>query len=826
MRLRLLLAFLLLATLMIGLASPGMLSAQPPTGGKPKPTPQPPQPTPVPTQAPAKPTPPPPPQPTPAPTAAPTPGAPTPVPSRTPLPPTPPPSSGGLRWSDPATWPSGRVPTRDNDVVIPTGRVIEVDTEAAEARTVTVDGTLRASRGRASRLTLYGNLVVRGVLDYGRASDRVTVPASIRLFLNEGAYQGGHAMAPVATDVGLWGIGDGQVWAAGVYRDTWSPLTETARAGSAEIAVDPTFAVGWRVGDRVVVGPSNLRANENDHQDEVRRITADLGHGRFQLDSGLRYAHEALSVGWQDAWGDSWTERLTAKVANLTSNVTFEAGDPNNRPHTIFLDRAKYYVENLAVYNFSPAPTLDREPMSRYAWHSHMQRDGSRGSYLRRVVLAGGPGNGLVIHGSFGITAEDVVVYDHARHSIRNARQNDVESTTPVMLECRFESFCVNVVGPNNNQYHSADDCWLDRILVMRWGNPRHARNAGIWMDGSRNCAIVGAVAAGSASATGFPSARSSGIHWPEGGTDYGETPHVFRAEANSNSTMGFHSWQNLTPTQRIVDLLTWRNDVGVGWGAYVTAYWLFQVRSLGNRYAQLAHWTSGHAGPVPAPWGFTGFLADGMGVGATGIEVQSYVAASSFDSVYEDGVVRNVTAFNVRHTQDRNGAGERSSVQFARVQFSPNRGIWFGGADVPPPGSQLRFRQQRGLSRPSDFTLYRRDDGGVLGAAATDAEYNARRVDNDAAETRPQTPRVRWSAPNDDIVATGTVTLTVETNAAEVEFFQANQRIERVRTIRGFASMSFNMGSYPQRRAYFWALGIGTNGTVNASRVLRVRRY
>ncbi len=698
--------------------------------------------------------------------------------------------------------------------------MIEVDTETAEARTVTVDGTLRAGRGRASRLSLYGNLIIRGVLDYGRASDRVTVSASIRWFLNEGAYQGGHATAPVATDVGLWGIGDGQVWAAGVYRDTWSPLTETARAGSAEIAVDPTFAVGWRVGDRVVVGPSNLRANENDHQDEVRRITADLGHGRFQLDSGLRFAHEVISVGWQDAWGDSWTERLTAKVANLTSNVTFEAGDPNHHPHAIFLDRARYYVENLAVYNFSPAPTTDREPMSRYAWHSHLQRDGSRGSYLRRVVIAGGPGDGAHIHGSFGVTYEDLVVYDQARHSARNSRGNDVEAKAPVMLEIAFQES----IGPNANQYHSADDCWLDRVLAMRWGSTRHVRNAGFWMDGSRNCSIVGSVAAGATAASGFPSARSSGFHWPEGGTDYGETPFVYRAEANSHTTMGYHSWQNLTPMQRIVDLLAWRNEVGVGWGAYITGYWMHNVRSLGNRLAQLAHWTTGQEQTPGNMWGFTGFLADGMGVGEVGIEVQSYTAASQHDSIYEDGIVRNVRSYNLRHTQERNGSGETSRVQLSRVQFASGRGVWFGGAEVPPVGAQLRFRQQRGLARPADFTLFHRSDGAAGGVM--DSEYNARRRDNDTAGARAQTPRVRWSAPNDDITSNGTVMLTVETNAAEVEFYQANHRLERVRTVRGFASMSFNMGNHPQRRAYFWALGIGSNGSVNASRVLRVRRF
>ncbi len=806
MRIRVILCLALLFALATGsIPSPVILAKggtpQPaPTGPKPAPT-NPPGPAPAPTPTVG-------PQPTAPPTAPPSP-VPTqgsgPQPSPTPRPPVPQPG-GAPRWSDPATWPGGRAPTRDSDVVIPAGRVVEVDTLAAEARTVTVDGTLRASRSVPSRLTLHGNLIIRnqGVLDYGRPTDRVTTPASIRFFLNEAQYVGGSAMEPLETDVGLWAVGDAQVWVHGAYRDTWSPLVETARAGGIEIAVDPAWARNWRVGDLVVVGPSNLRNTDADHQDEVRRITADLGGGRFQVDAALRHAHEVIPVRWTDAWGYTWTERLAAKVANLTSNITFEAGDPNHRPHIMFMERARHFVEDLAVVNFSPMPRVD--PMGRYAWHQHRQHDGSRGSYLRRVRLYGGPGDGIHIHESFGIEVEDLVVYNQARGYVP-VRDSWITSTIPIMLE-------LDTRGVPGAQGHAADGCWIERPLVMRWGiDFRGYGNHGIYMAPSVNCAIVGAVSTG-----GMGTAFSSGMHWPEGTVEGGEQPFVYRAEAHSNANVGFHAWQNNPPHQRIVDLLTWKNgQVGLFWGAYLTNYWGYSVRAIGNGRVQLVN--------VAKNWGITGFLADGLGLpNVLGIEVDRYTFPSTRDTVYEDGVVRNVTT-NVAHGRSTE-AGGISLIQFARVVWDAARGVSFDGSAVPPNGGLLRFRDQRNLPRASNFTLYRIGDPGAPPTARLDSEYNALRVDNDTYGTRPRTPRVQWSAPADETLATGTIMLTVETDASEVEFFQANQSLGRVGVVRGYASVGFNMHNHPRRRAYFWALARGSNGAESASRVIRVMKF
>lgn len=690
---------------------------------------------------------------------------------------------------------------------------------------MTIEGVLRASRAAASRLTLYGNLVVRreGVLDYGRPNDRVLVPASIRWFLNESLYVGGVGMEVLDTDVGLWATDQAQVWIHGQYRDTWSPLVETASAGTATIRVNADYARGWQVGDLLLLTQTNSRDTEAlRRQDERRRIAAVLGPGVFTLDQPLQFTHHVMTVPWTDAWGDRWTEVLAGKVANLTSNIRFEAGDPNHRPHILFMHHAKHYVEDLEIWSFSPAPKFTgvietrggsvNAPMGRYAWHNHIQDGGSRGSYLRRARIYDGIGDGIHLHESWGIEITDLVVYNQARFAMRDPRYGLFKADAPIMFEKSLISRYRLPNGLDDEQGHACDDCWMDRPLVANWGLEDAYFSHGLWTTGARNAAVVGAVMCG-----GSGSSQSSGIHWIAGGGSGGtEQVYVLRAEANSIRSMGFHSWQNNTPRQPIVDLLAWHNDIGLGWGAYGTNYWAFQVRAIGNN-VQLSH--------VAAGWGITGFLADGLRrPGAIGIQIGAYGATTTTDAVYEDGVVRNV-AENLRH--ERSGdAGRVSLVQFARVTWDSLRRIWFGGWSPPPPGSYVRVRQQQGLPRPANFTLYRLDDPNAPPGAVVDTEYNARRVDNDAAGTRPQTPRVRLTAPTEDSVETGMITLVAETTGTSVRFYQANRLLATVPVVGGRATFSFDMSQHPYRRAYFWAHATGANGAVNASRIVRVRKF
>jgi hypothetical protein len=74
--------------------------------------------------------------------------------------------------------------------------------------------------------------------------------------------------------------------------------------------------------------------------------------------------------------------------------------------------------------------------------------------------------------------------------------------------------------------------------------------------------------------------------------------------------------------------------------------------------------------------------------------------------------------------------------------------------------------------------------------------------------------------------VVSGVVRLEVETDAAAVQFYQANQLLATVTATGGRAILDFNMATFPHRRAYFWAQATGSGGAVNTTRVIRVRRF
>jgi hypothetical protein len=722
------------------------------------------------------------------------------------------------------------VPGGGNSVLVRAGETVTIS-GTAQARTLTVQGILRASRTASSTLTLNGNLVVNGQgwMDYGTTASPLpqSVVARVRFFLNEANYRGGNfPTGPVATDVGVWVVNQGRVSTDGPDRGAWTLLTQTAGAGATQVVVDTRHVTRWYVGDELLIGPSTvIQGASSPYEDERRVIVADLGSGRYQLDRPLTYTHTVQSVNWSEPTGDVWTETLAPPVANLTRNVSFEAADPNHRPHFLITEQGQTQLSDLAIVAFSPIPRNigtfgdPRRPIpipfGRYALHWHMQRDGSRANYARQVVVRDGMGNGVHIHDSYGVAIEDIVVYNQARSFL-----NGVPGTKAIMLEELRSSSGDRV--PDTG----ANDLWLDRPLVGRYGAGQGdtSRPTGIYLGAGPNAYVVGAHAF-------LGRGGGSGIFWCEGCNNGGSsdrddpdrTPRVLRATAHSSVT-GFFWWQNDTPRHAVVDLFAWNNRIGVDMGAYETSYTVHQTRAIGN-------YTTGiqdHA--INAQ--FINFLIDGLNRGGAGILVMPYQNASVADTRYEMGVVRGTQRGMIFAPclVNRQCGSNTTVVQANRVTFDAAAALRYDWH--PQIGTMLRYRSVSGVPGGSNnFTLYRpdrRDVGGVY-----DAVSDAIRVNNDTRGAFAPTPRVRMvsgasfgGCAADEAIATGSVTVCAETEAETVEFYVGNRLITRVENVRGFAQATFNMGTWPHRRGYFYAKGIDTNGQQAYSRVVRVRRF
>lgn len=725
-------------------------------------------------------------------------------------------------WAATTTWSCGCVPGLADTVTILAGHTVTVAGTGVAGKLV-VQGVLKASRAASSTLTLAGNLIVEGngVLDYGTTTSPipVTVTSRIRWTLNEARYVGGDTMAPLDSDVGLWVVDDGKVQTNGPDRGAWTLLTSTAAAGAVQIVVDPRYAGGWRAGDEIVIGPTNAFRSDRpavgtNLQDERRTIVSVSSSGVVVLNAPLTYLHKVEDIPWTDTFGDAYTERLAPPVANLTRNIIFEAVDPLNRPHAMFMDEAVADLSDAAFVSFGPAPkNIGKfsngkfKPFSRYALHFHRQKDASRVSKLDSVVISGGAGRGLTIHDSYGITAYDVVIYDQAHTAFDTGNQ-------AFWLES-----AVNATTGESVPKTGANDLWLDRPLAMKFGVLGSQRATGIHFGAGMGAQIFGGYAAESIGNL------SAGMFWPDstacanGDTACRDDPNRgvrgFRLTAHS-STFAFAWWNNSKFPDHIVDLLGWNSEQGIDFGAYHTRSELFQVRLIGNTDVQDAHYASGYKA--------TGFLMDARSGGGGAIRAGNHHLAPVGDDLYENGVIRGANvALEWECVPGAAQCGEEVNVQLSRVRFEGNpllSFIWHAQS-----GSYWRIRNQQGLLRPANFTLYRKDR--ILSGSVYDAAYDARRVDNDTAGNVLPPPRVRLlqgsgCVSDEAVVTTGSITVCAETDAPTVEFYLGKDLIARVGA-SGTAQTTFNMGTFAKKRAYIYAKAIAANGRYNYSRVLRV---
>lgn len=755
--------------------------------------------------------------------------------SRPVRPPTPPPGSAAIssrasgNWSNASTWSCSCVPGVSHVATILAGHEVTVDTVAAAAKKVIVDGTLKASRAVSSTLTLSGNLIVQGsgVLDYGTPTSRIpaSVVAWIRFSLNEANYVGGHTMEPIDSDVGLWVVDSAKLYTAGPVRDAWSLMTTSAPVGSTQVSVDSQFATGWRPGDFILVGPSNAVVGPvQTFAGELRMIASNPSGGTFAFSTPLTNNHTVETVQWTDAWGEAQTDRLAPPVANLTRNIVFDAVNPAHRAHLMVMDNAVVQIEDLAVVNFSPVPKSlgsfangRPKPMARYAVHFHGQKDASRSSYVRRAVVAGGMGHGLVIHDSYGVVVEDIVLYSQAK-----ALGVSGTATYPIYLEGSLATDGSLIPDTGANQ------AWIDRPLILAWGLPESLRASGVWAEAGVAAYVVGIHCAGGQGKT------TSCMHWHNNfGTDNDSAstwpvvqerkPRLLRGTAHSMPA-GFSTWQNPGPSQDMVDLLVWNNADGLSLGAYKTNRRYFALRAIGNTQSQIKYWT--------LDMNVVGFLADGLNRGGAGITISDHSIAPTADALFDMGVVRRVNTavtFAACLQSVSSPCGSfRSYVQFSRTTFDGDPDVKF--VWHPSNETRLRFRNQTGLLRPVNFTLYRKDQTGTGGAY--DAEYEAIRLSNDTAAAVSKPPMANMvsggSFPGcavDSAVVSGLATVCVETDAPIVEFWAGGVKIATVGAAGLMAQAIFNMSTWPYSRAYVYAKAIGSDGRYNISRVIQIRK-
>lgn len=322
------------------------------------------------------------------------------------------------RWSDPATWEGRRVPGSGARVWIRPDVEVSLERELDERafRWIRVDGTLTFRPDVDTRLRVVTLVVGEpGRLEVGTAGRPIHPDRTAELrFVDRGPRD--RAQDPFDLGGGL--VGHGGLSVHGSPRDAHAVPREPLRAGVASLSFDAPPR-HWRVGDRLLVPATDLRAD----RDELRTIVALSGDGRrVELDRPLEGDHTAPAG-------------ARVPVGNLTRNVVFRsenAADLGRRGHFMvmhthepveidgaaFVDlgrtdaRRAHTIPDLDAEGHV-VPGSDANTQGRYALHFHLRSGASRERpphVVRRCAIVGSPKHGLVNHGGY-VVAEDNVSF-------------------------------------------------------------------------------------------------------------------------------------------------------------------------------------------------------------------------------------------------------------------------------------------------------------------------------------------------------------------------------------------------------------------------------
>ena len=310
---------------------------------------------------------------------------------------------GMARWSDPATW-GGQLPGEGDVAVLDKPVLLDTDPAVAGVR-VEPTGELVFDPATSHTLTATGNVIVGGAL---RARPQGPEVQHLVKFtgIDEGTVVGGHDMAPVDSDVGLWVVGAGVLDVAGTPKKAWTNLTRAADTGDSTIEV--VDASGWQVGDEVVVTPTEPTTVEGFPEHHDRRTVTAVQGSNVELDGPLSHPHPAVTV------RPGVTHH--AEVLNLSRNVRIE-GTPDGRAHVLLVGLAgKQTISYLGLRHLGPQQPGPEGGVTgttgRYFLHFHTCLDATQGSVVEGVVAMEGGNHAFVPHQSHGITFRDCISHD------------------------------------------------------------------------------------------------------------------------------------------------------------------------------------------------------------------------------------------------------------------------------------------------------------------------------------------------------------------------------------------------------------------------------
>ena len=295
-------------------------------------------------------------------------------------------------WSDPKSWPDGKVPGAGDAVTIGRDRDVVLDVSPPALRSLTINGKLSFSNAKDLELKTDWIYLSGGELDIGSEAKPHTRKAVITLTDN-------------VKDENINTMGDrgimllkGTLSLHGDRKNTWTKLAATAKAGSARIQV--LNAGGWRKGDDIV-----LASTDFDPAQAERRTVAAISGNAITLDKPLKYMHFGKITYGVDERGE---------VGLLTRNILIQASDDSEKTyfggHIMAMAGSRMYVSGVELSRMGQNMHLARYPI-----HWHILGDG-QGQYIENSSIHDTYSRCVTIHGTNNVRIQNNVTYNTVGH--------------------------------------------------------------------------------------------------------------------------------------------------------------------------------------------------------------------------------------------------------------------------------------------------------------------------------------------------------------------------------------------------------------------------
>ncbi|MDQ2638969.1 MAG: G8 domain-containing protein, partial [Pseudomonadota bacterium] len=301
-------------------------------------------------------------------------------------------SAKPMNWSNPAAWPSGKVPAAGDKVEIPRGRQVILDVSPPALAGLSIDGKLSFADNADLTLTTEW-IMLHGELAIGSEARPHTRKATITL---TDTVKGEEVMAGMG-DRGIM-ISGGTLNLHGNRTNAWTRLAKTAEAGATSIEV--LNAAQWKAGDEIVLASTDYDAR----QAERRTITAIRGN-KITLDRKLEFMHFGKITFGVDERGE---------VGLLTRNIKIQASADAEQSffggHIMAMPSSTMKVSGVELNRMGQNLTLARYPI-----HWHLVGD-AKGQYIRNAAIHDTYNRCVTVHGTNYLQIENNVTYNNVGH--------------------------------------------------------------------------------------------------------------------------------------------------------------------------------------------------------------------------------------------------------------------------------------------------------------------------------------------------------------------------------------------------------------------------